>query len=524
MIRVSQPFSKAIRIVVIIAVFAFCTVIAGAARRIEPQGSTRQEQTDLGGNISSFPTREGIDVVSYGAKCDGSSDDTTAVQNAIRAAGSGGMLVFPSRRRCRVARLSIVNITGLTLSGAAAKEPSQSSPASTGIEFTGSPSWCSSGSGGLLRVANSYNILIEGLGLYETAAGLPADCFINVSNGARIRFVRDHIGDPLTGVNTAALSLENLAQIDVIQTTIDEGFGQSIVEPAVPGNYVNLLRLIGDRFGQQPLPFAYNYQVDLAAPTARGSFGAQAVNISDDAFEVGPNNLRIVSGVGVKIATNWVGDGMGMAKWTGGTAVRASCVTATNYGAYPYVFCTSGAGRTGSREPVWSRAPGSRTPDGSISWINDGPGVSFNLAINGEVMANVLVNPSAGNMTLNPQGASGPVVSGNSFSHALWWNLRNLATGTSVVSNNFVADPAFPALSGLLVVGDGVTNVASVDVRANHYTNTSRNRTPFVRLNPNSHGVIDFDASRWGAEKLTNSGSWHSMNAGAQPNTYGANP
>ena len=36
------------------------------------------------------------DVLSYGAKCDGSSDDTAAIQSAISAASGGGTIIFPA--------------------------------------------------------------------------------------------------------------------------------------------------------------------------------------------------------------------------------------------------------------------------------------------------------------------------------------------------------------------------------------------------------------------------------------------
>jgi len=42
------------------------------------------------------PSHGTYDVITYGAKCDGSSDDTAAIQSAIGAASGGGTIIFPA--------------------------------------------------------------------------------------------------------------------------------------------------------------------------------------------------------------------------------------------------------------------------------------------------------------------------------------------------------------------------------------------------------------------------------------------
>jgi hypothetical protein len=464
---------------------------------------------DSDAKVSSFPSQQAISPIAFGAKCDGQTDDTQAVRRAIATASNGGIVAFPARRLCNVESLAITNVTGLSLTGAGAKEPSKSSPTPTGIKFTGTPEPCSNGSGGLLRIVGAYNIVIENLGLYEAMPGTPSDCFIDIDRSARVHFVRDFVGDPETGVNTTAFYMQRLAQIDVVQSTVDAGFGRSLYEPASAGNYINLLRLVGDRFSQQPLRYAYNYQVDLAAMPSGNSLGTRAVDISNNAFEVGPNNLRIASGFGIMITSNWVGDGLGIAKWTAHSSVRRNeCVTPQNYALVQFVFCTPNAGYTGASEPSWGTIPGRTTNDGDISWINEGPGINFNLTMAGVVTANELGNSSAGNLVLNSFQGSGPLVAGNDFHGAVWWNLKDYASGTTIEANRFRADAVYPALDGLVVVGDGMAEVDSVHIGANHYSNTSRNPTPYIRLHPNSHGVIEYDTSKWTPAKLSNSGGW----------------
>jgi hypothetical protein len=62
---------------------------------VGPVGITGN-QTNGGDQISSVNLNSRIDPRTYGAKCDGVTNDTTAIQNAINAASAGNQIVFPA--------------------------------------------------------------------------------------------------------------------------------------------------------------------------------------------------------------------------------------------------------------------------------------------------------------------------------------------------------------------------------------------------------------------------------------------
>lgn len=61
-------------------------------------------------------TREFL-VTSYGAVCDGTTDDITAIQNAVNACGSNGTVTFPPGKSCRISATIIVSGNGVWMEG-----------------------------------------------------------------------------------------------------------------------------------------------------------------------------------------------------------------------------------------------------------------------------------------------------------------------------------------------------------------------------------------------------------------------
>src|SRR4029077_19027474 len=85
-----------------------------------------------------------FDVTAFGAKCDGVSVDTTAVQNALTAASSVAGTVFtPPGKTCVVASLNLDNFVGEKVPGGFGANPKAGNTEST-WKFTGacSPAAC----------------------------------------------------------------------------------------------------------------------------------------------------------------------------------------------------------------------------------------------------------------------------------------------------------------------------------------------------------------------------------------------
>lgn len=61
-------------------------------------------------------TREFL-VTSYGAVCDGATDDIIAIQNAVDACGSNGTVTFPPGKSCRISATIIVSSNGVWMEG-----------------------------------------------------------------------------------------------------------------------------------------------------------------------------------------------------------------------------------------------------------------------------------------------------------------------------------------------------------------------------------------------------------------------
>lgn len=81
-------------------------------------------------NYTEFQQR-GLNVKDFGAKGDGVTDDTAAIQSAINASPSGGTIIFPEGKYCVSHTISIQNVPSLVIDG-------MSSQRNTKIAWTGS--------------------------------------------------------------------------------------------------------------------------------------------------------------------------------------------------------------------------------------------------------------------------------------------------------------------------------------------------------------------------------------------------
>jgi hypothetical protein len=133
-----------------------------------------------------------IDPRTYGAKCDGTTDDTSTFNSAI---DNNHAIEIPQGSICKIAgRLIIGTVNGMTIFGQGRKETmSGDTSPKTGLKFTGTPSTCRSGSGGLLLIQNSYSVTLRDMDIWFDAAGTPTDCGLYIYNSSRITLERLHI-------------------------------------------------------------------------------------------------------------------------------------------------------------------------------------------------------------------------------------------------------------------------------------------------------------------------------------------
>jgi hypothetical protein len=177
----------------------------------------------LGGNGSSNPTFQGFlqsgtgavtrtwqskaaDVVSvadFGAACNGSTDDTTAIAAAIAAVPIGGKLVFPPGQTCIVSGSGASILTRATpilidCQGATII-PANTVPSTTNL-FLFKPT----GSGGFRKWHLSYCILPMGYGFNSIVIDTTATTTTEIAE-----FEIDHVSDGPTGSATGASILVN---------------------------------------------------------------------------------------------------------------------------------------------------------------------------------------------------------------------------------------------------------------------------------------------------------------------------
>lgn len=125
-------------------------------------------------------------VMAYGAMCDGSTDDTTAIQAAITAAAGKGTVVFPSGRTCNASQVILSGIRGLIIEGGARTDGNTSTASVLRITGAGGGA-CSAGTnGGILMLSDSGTNTHTGSILFRdlmiTYSNNSLDCLFNLSS------------------------------------------------------------------------------------------------------------------------------------------------------------------------------------------------------------------------------------------------------------------------------------------------------------------------------------------------------
>jgi hypothetical protein len=256
-----------------------------------------------------------IDPRTYGAVCDGTTDDTSAFSSAI---ANGRSIEIPQGKVCAIVSnsactgsgtpsscctgsgtgtcngpLTINGLTGLTIFGHSRLEQSGSSgtvnSGTTGLKFLGTPASCSGGSGGRLNIKNSYAITLHDMTLwFDTAGNDPNKCEIYPYTSQRVTLERLQITNPYsdggTAVNTTAIQAEQNDESTIDNNYLDQGFARALYVPATSGNYYNRNTIMRDRVGSPTIAFGYSPIFDFETGSSNSS--CTAVNEPTDCCAV----------------------------------------------------------------------------------------------------------------------------------------------------------------------------------------------------------------------------------------------
>lgn len=137
----------------------------------------------------------------FGAKCDGATDDTTAIQAALTAANGGGQVFSPPGKTCVIASaLSMNSFTGVKVLGGFAANPFIGNTQSV-WKFTGT---C--GAGACLSVQNAAAVNFSNIGLWFSGASTaPA---LNLTGSGQVGFHGTAISGPSAVSTLAPLVLD----------------------------------------------------------------------------------------------------------------------------------------------------------------------------------------------------------------------------------------------------------------------------------------------------------------------------
>lgn len=282
---------------------------------------TNDGQVDWGSPTGTGTPNGWLDVkASYGAKGDGVTNDTTAIQNAINAANTagGGTVYFPPGTYVTASGLSLDQMTGIRLYGAGPAMQYQSGV--TKILFTGS-------SGHLLSMHSSTNCELANLDFEYNNASYTGD-LIDIDGAP---FAADcqnnhihHCGSKtLTGQNARSIVRFNKAVINQIDHCHWTGGSYNLRIGDAGGSYVNILTIASCTFN-----FAANAMIWI------GTADGETICIRDCTFEAGTNTTGIYGSQNVPdggqnqlyspiIEGNWFGDSSSATKWIDGLVVTS---------------------------------------------------------------------------------------------------------------------------------------------------------------------------------------------------------
>lgn len=251
----------------------------------------------------------------YGAKCDGSTDDTTAIQNAINAAiPSGGTVVIPDGQTCVVASQLNLGHSGSTfavgvalvggLAGSSKLRWGGSSSTGPALLFTGNPST-------LILARSSTGVTIERLAIITsssftgTVIDLSHDSTDTRCNGSPCdteQFMLKNVG--ISSSSTASLLVNMDRTItSVIDNCIFWGGNVQVRGASGSGSYSNANKILNSEFegGTGVNTFIQN--------------PSQGWVIEGNTFEINGVPVQtigvtsgFVAGGGILFAGNWDGD------------------------------------------------------------------------------------------------------------------------------------------------------------------------------------------------------------------------
>jgi Pectate lyase superfamily protein len=287
-----------------------------------------------------------FDVTAYGAKCDGTTDDTAAFNSAIAAANTagGGVVELPAKT-CDVSQLSFGGHSNIVVQG-------QSSYGST-LKITGAGGGaCALGSNGGVVMGGSATEYDDGIRhLSIVAANSSLDCLVNASSlnnttAGNINFFLDDVNLWTTGLSAAstnpiALYLGNDYPFHYRVGKIQGDFRQQIVNAGAALNNAIFadLQVFGNSYSY---PSVTNNRLYMA------SMGdTQTVTFLDDDFEGGPNMIDCGgggsnTGEACNVIGSWLGDTLTPgADWLSGAAYSAGAIVWPSYSTTGSISSTS---------------------------------------------------------------------------------------------------------------------------------------------------------------------------------------
>lgn len=439
-------------------------------------------------NISGVNVNGVVNVQAYGARCDGTTDDTTAFLNAVAAAQGGGTAYVPATTTGCLMNANGINFHGYgnvtikgardSLSGGYASRLIIAGQGGSGAACTGA-----NNTGGIYNIG--AGVTFSGVAVAWSQTGTAPDCLFNLSNGQRLNFIDSSftsLGQSLPATNPV-LFYENgasgNAQMHFIHNTIDGSFRQDWLAVGAADNWEIARNSVG--FSQDAPNPLYMLQANIG----------EAFHVHDNNFEIGPNVIA-TSCSACEVNSNLIADAPPALRWAATHAYAAqACVTPTTYlSTHTSEFCTTSGGTSGGSEPAW---PSSGTiTDGSVTWTYEGAGAGIVYNGSGSIHDNVLGSRSGGSLAagiwVNPNATlMAPMrISGNSIAGS--------AVGLWVNNSLVEIDPNsfYTGAGGIeLVVGDGTTAVKGIRLANQLYTNSA---SQSLFLQANTGGVLDLNA------------------------------
>lgn len=271
----------------------------------------------------------------YGAVCDGSTDDTAAIQKALgEAKPSGGTVVIPDGKTCKIAgQLNMNQYVGVALVGglAGSNKVRWGGTSSTGpkLQFTGSSS-------PLISALSSTGVSIDRLAIVATNSAF-SGTVIDLSHDSTDtrcsggpcdtdQFTLSNVG--LDGSSTTASVLVSMDKTieSLVNNCIFWGGSVQIRGGSGSGSYSNINKILNSVFegGSTVGTFIQN--------------PSQGWVIQGNTFEVGTNPTQtigvtsgFVAGGGIVFAGNWDGDMVGSNTFTKYTLTGSGWVIAGNH-------------------------------------------------------------------------------------------------------------------------------------------------------------------------------------------------